>query len=467
MMRAPTLFRVSLGALVLAALLGSAPVRATALSNAVLGNSGELYELVFGTYGELFGEGFAAAADDPVLALDITGVNGRAERLLVPGTEGPRHESPAALMHDLRTDNLFVLWQSDELGEGTLLRLTTLRGGQFFGVVEIEDPTLAELSRTQVVLTHDRYQVELENGDKELISRTILHLAWTAREVGATDIRYTPLIFLNGSYIGWHEVFSLRDLLVGEPLDPPAQMHPGLESALRLETTRDNQRVLASFASAQTGELSVVDIGVMPLELAMLSDMVREVVGGLEDDFDPRELVAFADGARLEIIGTGFRRKLHTRLVDYVADEVAKEIVAVGAELAPRGYDVLTEHLRQFVVSLTTPLVTTDISFVPGVGDSQVVEIDVGGLFGEGAIPAQILDLHVVRSVPLPRTGGGMTTIYTSRNGQDLLVVWEDSERGRYDYVEWLAGADDWSERRRLLLDDPVRAHQVLRLRVR
>ena len=466
-MRATLLFRVSLHALLLGVLLGSLPASGAALSSAVLGNTGELYELVPGTYGELFGDGLEAAEDDPVLALDITHPDRRQERLLVPGTSGPRLESPAVLLHDRQTDNLLVLWQSDELGEGTLLRLTTLRGGQFFDVVEIEDPTLAELRRTQVVLTHDRYQVELENGDKELVSRTILHLAWTASEHGETDVRYTPLIFLNGGYIGWHEVFSLRDLLVGEPLDRPAGMHPDLENALRLETTRDNQRVLAAFANAQTGELSVLDIGVMPLELAMLSDLVREVLGGLEGDFDPRDLVGFAEGARLEIIGTGFRRKLHTELVDYIAVEVGKEIVAVGADLASRGYDVLTEHLRQFVVSLTTPLVTTDISFVPGVGDSQVVEIDVGGLFGEGAIPSQILDLHVVRSVPLPRTGEGMTTIYTSHNGQDLLVVWEDAQRGRYDYVEWLAGAEAWSERHRLRLDDPLRAHQVLRLRVR
>ncbi len=460
-MKTTNSFLLSLALLVAAA----GAVGASDLPTAALGNAGEVYELIGGTYGELFPESDEVAAGHEVLALELSWPDQTTGRWLVPGTEDAPAETAATLLYDRATDALAAVWQSAEPSEGALLKLVTVEADAFSDVVTIEDPTRAAIGPSQIVLTRDRYSIRLGHNQRETVNRTILHVAWMAYGDSEIDVRYTPLVFIDGLYCGWNEVFSLRDLVVGEGVEPDQELAEQLLSTLELDLTHGAQRILATFVSPRSGELAVVDIGVLPLELAYLGDEVRDLLLSMADSFGGDDLQAFAEVARIEIIGVGRRQSLNPALVDYVAGELSDEILTVGAEYSVDEYGELVSYLRDYTIDVTSPLITSTLNYAQGTDHSRVIEIDIGNLLDA---PTQILDLKIRSARPAPATGEGPTTIYTSEDGEDTLIAWEDPGGATLYYVESLEGG--WSEPRSLVIDDkltPERAHELLRRRVR
>jgi len=435
------------------------------LPTAALGNSGEVYELIGGAYGELFPESGEVPADHQVLALELRWPDQTMQRWLLPETEDAQAESLMVLLYDRSTDSLVAIWQREEPARGELLNLVTFADDAFSEVVTIEDPTLAAVGPSKIALIRDRYSIRLAEDQRETVERTLLHLAWMADDGSEIDVRYTPLIFIDGLWCGWNEVFSLADLLGDEGVDPDPELSDPLLSTLELDLTHGAQRILTTFVSPRSGELAVVDIGVLPLELAYLGDEVRDLLLAMADAFAGRDLQSFADTARLEIIGVGMRQRLNPALVDYVAHEVSNEILTVGEEYSVDQFVDLVNYLRDFTIDVTSPLITSTLNYTQGTDNSRVIEIDIGNLLDK---PSQILDLKIRSARPAPATGEGPTTIYTSEDGKDTLIVWEDPEQRRLSYVESLE--EGWSEPRSLWIDEKLtaeRAHELLRLRVR
>ncbi len=430
-----------------------------------LGNDGEIYTLLTGEYASLFPEGSEVNGASSVLALHVEHADGATERLLVPATEGSAPETIVGLLYDRNYATLTALWQHRGTAFGKMLRLAHFDGATWSSVTTLKDPTWAPIVRTETLVTRDRYLIDVENDVPQMTERTILHLVWTADDGGVYDVRYSPIIFLDGTYIGWNETISLRDLLIGEAPDSTPALAREMELALSLSGTRDGQRLQVAFANAVTGDLNVVNIGVLPLELTVLSDAVGEVLVDLRSLYDPEELSILGDVARIEIIGTGLRHKLNKPLVSYVASEIRTEILAIGDEYEGH-YDDLVEHLQQLAIQLTTPLVTSELSYLPGLGDSQVLQIDLGDLLGAGQ-PTQMLDVHVLGSVPAPITGDGPTSIFLSPSADALIVAWEDEEAGRLYWRERLA--ENWGPVRALNLENLTieGAHELLHRRVR
>src|SRR3954465_11076739 len=106
-MRARTCF-----ALILAGTLALASSALAADRQAALGDSGEVYLVRTGSYGELFPGGTGADAKNPVLALDIVRPGQAAQRLLVPGTDGADVESSPFELYESSSGALFLVWQS-------------------------------------------------------------------------------------------------------------------------------------------------------------------------------------------------------------------------------------------------------------------------------------------------------------------------------------------------------------------
>src|SRR4051794_1082922 len=79
---------------------------------AALGDSGEVYFVRAGTYGDLFPGGTDTAPENSVLALDIVRRDQPAERLLVPGTEGSDVESSPFELYETTSGALFMVWQA-------------------------------------------------------------------------------------------------------------------------------------------------------------------------------------------------------------------------------------------------------------------------------------------------------------------------------------------------------------------
>src|SRR5688500_3986548 len=90
------------------ALLAAAPAAAND-SRTVLGANGEVYTVLRGSYGALFGADTPAGSGaNPVLALEVL-KSGRLERALVPGTGGPEDEQDAALAYDTIGSRPYVI----------------------------------------------------------------------------------------------------------------------------------------------------------------------------------------------------------------------------------------------------------------------------------------------------------------------------------------------------------------------
>src|SRR5437764_12049140 len=79
---------------------------------AALGDSGEVYFVRTGTYGDLFPGGTDSAPENPVLALDVVRRDQPVQRLLVPGTEGTDVESSPFELYEATSGALFMVWQA-------------------------------------------------------------------------------------------------------------------------------------------------------------------------------------------------------------------------------------------------------------------------------------------------------------------------------------------------------------------
>jgi len=451
-------------ALLTALALFASAATARELSFTALGNSGELYEILSGRYEELFPEGDEFPGENNVLALAVTRGDTR-ERYLLPGTGSPEEESAASLFYERSRGSLVVLWRGGGADEAQLLNVVTFAGGSFSEAYEVADPTLASVAAPHVVVTHDSYDIQLSENEWESIERTILHLLWVARDKSGIDVRYSPLIFVEGVYSGWNQVVSLRDV-TAVPGERPRASAEALYATLSLAVSESGQRVVASFVNSLDGWLRVVEIGVLPLELAYMGQEVREGFSGLEASFANEDLSSFADIIRAEVVNVGRRHRLHPAFTDYVADQVGREILVVGGEYSVSSYHELVEYLRTFTLETTAPLVTASANHSQG-ANGTILEVDVGNLSLDATGPAPLINLRVLSSLPVPRIAGAPTALFASSDGRRVVLSWEDDE-GNLGYVE--NEADGWTQPRSLVLGDHLaaeRAYEVLEGRVR
>lgn len=457
--------KTTIGILTILALVTSTAA-ARELSSSVLGNSGELYEVLSGRYEELFPQGDEIPGQNEVLALEVTR-GGTQERYLLPGTESLEGEGTASLFYERTRGSLVALWRGGGADKDELLNLVTFADGKFSDAYVIADPTLASLAPPRLVVTHDRYDIQISETEWESIERTILHLLWTVQDESGIDVRYSPLIFVEGVYSGWNQVVSLSDTTANLDAVSTTPATESLCASLDLAVSDNGQRVVASFVNSRDGRLRVVEIGVLPLELVSMGDEIREVLNGLESSFATEDLSAFADNGRLNVVNVGRRHRLHPAFIDYLAEEVGREILVVGGKYSVSDYHDLVEHLRTFTLETAAPLVTASSSYPRGTNSSTILEVDVASLPLEATGPAPLINLRVLNSLEPPRTGVGEAQIFASSDGRDVLVSWQDGQ-GRLSYVENQAGG--WSEPRSLVLGDRLSAqsaYEVLERRVR
>src|SRR6476619_5607273 len=127
-----------LGVLLLAPALRAQP------SAAVLGSTGEVYQVQKGTYKSLFPGAPAALANNLVLALDVTR-DGKLQRTLVPGTDGPEPERFASLAVDRNANRVWVVWEADQ-NYHSILWLMPWSAGTFGDLFEISGDSFSTKS---------------------------------------------------------------------------------------------------------------------------------------------------------------------------------------------------------------------------------------------------------------------------------------------------------------------------------
>ncbi len=432
------------------------------LTKTALGNAGELFELRAGTYGDLVPGGRALAANVPILVLDLGRPGQPVQRLIVPGSEGPSLDRAAWMLYDKPSDILSILWQTSSPADGTKVLLTDFHAGEWSAAQTLFAGTVPPL----LALTHDTFTIRISEDQSVKAERHILHLVW--QEQQPPKVKYSPVIFVEGRYVGWQEVFVLSDL---RPADEPAPAQPlaaGLRRSVTLETGDDSESVSIAFADSQSAQIRNFNIRILPLELAFLSDEIRKRVLAEAAEFDPEDPASFADHMRFEIIGMGATFGLHPQVVAYVGEQVSSKIRQDGGGYGSDEIMDLASDLRDYTINLTASLF--GIQAISG-GDGQIIEIDIGGLLGGNPTsgPAQLLDLHLTASLAAPAAVRDLpATILPSADGAELLISWQDSSKNLYFYVE--SQGSGWSEPRTLQLTGEMnvqKAEKLLRQRIR
>lgn len=434
------------------ALVWSVPawVSAAPLSPRVLGNTGEVYSIEAGLYGDLLPGQDGAEADRPIMVLDLTRPGQDTERLLLPATLGWEVESATGLVYSRQTGLLNVVWESRT--EHTVsLFLARFDDGEWSQAEEIYfspdgvAPTVA--------LTHDALHLELEGGVRLNAERHILHLAWLDESGGELRASYLPVLLLDGELVDARETLSLPQLNANPGQAVESYLPEFLQMTVRDE---DLDSLTLTFGSSASGRITSYLIDVTPMEFVHFGDLVYEMVMG--SDFDPQELASFADGMGIEIISGGVRGRGHGRsrltssVLGFVASEVSDRILATGASYGADDVDLLAADLRRFVIELTHSLVAPAVA-TPGRsksgGHSQVLEIEVPGLAGDDPMPApvHVLDLRLAAERPVPESEGNELAVYTSDDGLDFLAAWLD-ETGKVWYTESRLEDEAWSQPR-------------------
>ena len=258
-------------------------------------------------------------------------------------------------------------------------------------------------------------------GAETTVSRRVLHLAWIeTTDLGATAF-YTPIVFLDGRYIGWNPVVRLDDLVQAETPSPvPAAA--ALRERVALEVGRAGDRVLIGFVDSRTLRVATAEVRLLPGELGQLAEEARGHIIEYATTRFPQEIPAIAEEARGHIIE--YATALHPAMAAYVADGTRTYLL--GADPA--------EGLEAFAVGAR--------STVLALGDQVVGGGLVNGCAGSGALLElpplvaqegkdfpQFFALRGIRFWGAPELPADVAP---------MLLVAPDGERA---LVGWIAGA--------------------------
>ena len=455
-------------------------------SVSALGAEGELLTLRSGTWGALFPGNTGADPATWALALDVTDHDGTLRRLLVPSSADPRQEIASRLITGAGETHL--LWHSVRADGRFEIRFATVRGGasapEITAMAQVSDAEGQALIFDRAPLmavTHDAFHLDsgtdgespAEPGGGTVTGHyTLVHLLWRGN-AAALEMDYTALTFVDGSYVGWHQLFDLGGLLgqAGDEGEGSAAVLPSaLAETLDLAATNDGRSLVVTYADPIRQRLGTFEISALPMVLSVLGDGVRDEIYAAADLYDPEDLVAFVDKVKGSVIAIGHRARVHPALREYLADRLGIWVEAVAADYGFGGFLELGEDARDLTIDLSTSIFASTIED-PSAPGATIVEIDLGGLVGEGPAPQQLLDLHELVDLPAPVGPGDGSSAFavSSADGKRLAVAWvEDSVGGgALNYVEnYVEGGPEgtWSEARRLPLGPSMSVEEARRL---
>lgn len=397
-----------------AAALESAPASAVTAG-------GAFYKLHAGRFVDLFGANPALPAEAPVLALDVVPPGQPLQRWVVPGTEGGEVESSPALLFDERSAMLHMVWSSRAEGNIVSARLWLRSFGPegWAEAIDLSGATVGDKRSLQLALTADSYRTMVA-GVETQVSRRVLHLAWIEdTDRGATAF-YSPIVFLDGRYLGWNPVVRLEETVTAETPSPvPATA--ALREQPALEVGRGGDRVTVGFVDSRTLRVATAEVRLLPGELGQLAEGARGHIIEYATNHFPQEIPGIAEDARGHIIE--YATALHPAMAAYVADGTRSFLLGADPSV---GLEAFADGARATVLAL---------------GD-QVIG---GGLVNGCAGGGSLLELPPL----VPREGADFPQFFALRAARfwgapelpaeavaPMLIVSPDGERA---LVGWLA----------------------------
>lgn len=446
-------------ALVLAGTAASAEPRQTAL-----GTGGEIYRLGTGTYGQFFGAGLIPATN-PVLVLEIVrpGVRHPA-RMLVPGTESEDVEHAASVSFEERSGSAVVLWASQKNYIRSRISLAILTGDEWSEPIELSGDVWSQKSSPSVAVSRDQYLARSDTGTVAH-EREIFNVVWWEQSGAGDRVVYSPVVFVDGAYIGWNPVFVLTDLTDGDPsFGAPLLVRDEL---LRVPTIASGERPsdsVVAFVHPASKQLISVEISSLAGEMTILADQVQADLASFGQANPAADLAALGERARHQIVDFGVRLGMHPGLLDFVGGRVASGLVQSPAETSLLS---MGEKARHQIVDFGARMIAQGLTgaedrtsaWLAEFGSEQYPAVENGQ-------PLHALRVRLVAARPAPRTEAGVTSVFLSENGVDALIAWQVDSMVRY--CEESNG--EWSEIRQLQLNADLslaHAFELLSARVR
>jgi len=431
-------------------LLGACAWAAPSLAQkqpAAVGGDGEIFTVLSGSYGDLFpGQGLTDPSN-PVLALDLVHSDGSHERLLVPGTESEDFEDSTSLLVENSSDTVYLLWQTRINFIHSSLNLASFRDGAFSPVIEIWGSPFGWKTSPQFAVTRDQFQSLGEDGQLTERTRTVVHVIWGEEGVDAPKILYSPIVLLDGTYIGKSPVYELRDLALDNAPEASGPVDVRLASASRIQPGRNMQTVVVGFTNTRTGMLDTLEMETLPGEMVELADTVRDDALEQGNGLYPGEPSQLGDKLRHQIIELGHKLGIHPSLSSYAADVTADQVTTSGQD--GEGLNSLADRLRHQIIEIGARM--TDRGIDRGIAKSGFFVVDASendptaGEIGSGP---SLIRISTAASHPIPvvatPTEDTPIKLYLSRDGSNALVAWPNAENDALIYRETRTG--DWSE---------------------
>jgi hypothetical protein len=413
-------------------------------ADAVLGSEGELFQVLQGTYGDLFPDGTETVPDHSVLALDIIWPSQLTERLLVPGTEGSAAEKSPSLTLERSSGTVFIVWEATRTIHSELY-IVGRSDEEWSEVLEFSGNPFATKKSPRLAPTHERFLAPSDDGELEERLQTILHLAWWDERNDEGRTLYVPLI------VGKDGFVAVAPISLGEFLDedlPPATTTPvsTLLGSPFIQEGSDKGHVLIAYLDPSSGRLVTLSVRLSSASLDALADEARAQVIIIGQEVQTREQLAA--GVHAAVASAPF---LDSTLASFLGQQTEAAVLAMPPEAT---LTTISQEARAQVIIIGSR-VRNDFSNTTGEARAQVIIIGDShpGLDHGRSIAIEMLNS---RETPeLPETASARLIL--SPDGLSMIVAWLEDSSVRY--VE--SDGEGWTEQRSLALGADFTAEQA------
>jgi hypothetical protein len=434
--------RIALAAVLAALALAPASLRA---GGGVLGASGEVYRVQSGTYKSLFGTAPAGQELNPVLALDILR-DGKLQRLMVPGSEGPELEQAPSLTVDRATNQVYLVWEGLHVIH-SVLNIVGYSSAGFTDNFEFSGDPFSAKSNPQLATTLDHYQVLGDDGNVTQADRTIVHMVWyDDGSLGRRNL-YTPLVIEGGEMLRTNTIFDLAELAADTPDSTGVAAPAALAQKPQVRSGRDGQSVVIAFVTPGQSHLSSLELRSVTGELVSFADKARAQVIEIGAANPGLSRSGIAEKARAQVIEIG-RRLMRSDVADFLAKSFVDAVAGGNGD----------ESLEQVSEKARAQVIEIGVSLRRNVADkarAQVIEI---GRAASG--PSHLLDLRKASRRDLPALPDRTMRMFLSQRGDDAAFAWTIDNTVRYRE----STGDGWGPVRVLTLGSSLSADDAYAL---
>lgn len=382
----------------------------------------------------------------------------------LPGSSGLYAEA----VHLARTTSgsMIAVWLRPSGGKFILE--TAVWDGRTWSEVHTLDAageTMRLPERPSVTLARDRAVFVLESEESDGppvfldLERHLFHVLWQEDD---GRIRYSPLIFDNGHYVGWNETLTLTRAFAEAHADlPPRDLPPQL-ARLSSVSTDESGRLSLTLTEETYGRIGTLVVDPVSLVMEILGDSVFDSVLDAADVYDPAAPGAIADEMRAEIIYIGSRLELNPSIAEYIADQISRWIESSSSDFG-WDFEALANASRLATLDIGRSVYRVTVPSGSGAGD--ITLLDIGDFLdgnGHRAEFSRLLNLRVAADFQAPESVGTAPLAHASADGQSLALSWLSQDSGTLSWIENRGGG--WSGVKSLALTESLDADAARQL---